>query len=143
MGFNHMEVFELPVFAHPALPGMQKAIEALRGAEQAMGLGDWPSVMSKTRGAFEAVATLAGKTKNVKAGFEKFWLSAFPDDADKELRDALDGIVERLAAFQHLGRHTKHPFPEIQKPEALLALRQTLALFEYVGERLKKREATP
>lgn len=141
IGFADIEVFELPTFTHPALPEMRKAIEALRGAEQAMGLGDWSGVMSKTRGAFEAVATFAGKTKDLKAGFDKFWKAAFPGDAEADLRDALDKIVESLAKFQHLGRHAKHPFPEIERPEALLALRHTLALFEYVGERMKRNVA--
>jgi hypothetical protein len=66
----------------------------------------------------------------------------FPDPKDKDIRAALDGIVDKLGKFQHLGRHTKHPFPEIQRPEALLVLRQTLALFEYVGQRMTTAKGT-
>jgi len=141
MGYNEVEVFELPVYTHPALPGMQKVIDVLRMVEQAMGLGDWPGVMSKTRAAFEAVGTLAAEDDDVKAGFQRLWEGMFPDPRDKDIRAALDGIVDKLAKFQHLGRHMRYPFPDIQRPEALLALRQTLALFEYVGSRMKKPEA--
>src|SRR5690606_36392442 len=113
----------------------EQALKSLREAEHAFRGGDWDGTLTKFRGAFEAVATAAGQSGHTGAGFKALWAALRPEQIDEAKRKALDELVDGLNDLQQLGRHKKFPFTPVDRCDALLALRMSLALFEYIGAR--------
>jgi hypothetical protein len=68
--------------------------------------------------------------------WERLWQRALPREDDAPKREQLDALIKALTNYLHLGRHSRPPFPSVDDADALLALRTTLALFEYLGDRL-------
>jgi len=135
-GFSEVETFELPVYRLGEEKVVVEAIRALRDAETSLRSGKNPGVLEDTRKAFEALATTVGGSGDIKAAFKTLWERALPLEKDVAKREPLDDLVGALAEFQHLGRHLKSPFTPIDPSDALLSLRLTLAIFEYLGVRL-------
>jgi len=135
--FQHteLEVFELPVHRLKAKGLPQEALTSVHAAHTAFRNGDWDGTLKKCRDAFEAVATSAARASDLAAGFDVLWKGMLPDPVDDKKRDALNEVATAIGKFQHLGRHKKFPFTPVDRVDALLALRVTLSVFGYMGER--------
>lgn len=138
--YTDVEVFELPQLTlKQTLP--PEAMAALRAAEQAFRQGDWRGTLEKTRFAFEAVSKLFAQDSDAKLAFAKLWQKLMPLSDEEPKRDALDKLVAGLRPFQHLGRHANHPMVDIDRHDALLALRMALSLFAFMGARAERSKA--
>ena len=136
MGFGTTEVFELPTTVLAAAPDLKKALEDLRAADQAFRSGDWDGTLAKSRLAFEAAARVVGISDDLKTGFLELWDRALPFDKDAAKRSPLNNLVRELANFQHLGRHRDKALTPVDRKDAILVLRLSLAVFEYLSDRL-------
>ena len=137
LGWDEVAIFELHTHQLKANPSLKVGLSQLQKAVSLMRTSDhWEEVLAATRKAFEAAATATGETDKTKLGFQKLWEAVFPDQKDAKLVEAVDGLTKASAEFQHVARHSKHPFPTIGRKEALLGLRITLALFDYLSNRL-------
>lgn len=134
--FSELENFELPVYQLTEEMFVAEAVRALREAQDALRGGRNDAVLDQGKKAFEALATTVGESPDVKAAWVKLWERALPHTKDQQKQQPLDEIVGWLTDFQNLGRHLKAPFTPIDPADALLSLRLTLAIFEYLGVRL-------
>ena len=135
--FADLEVFELPRLEIAGRTVATEAYGALAQAQNAFRAGNPEETLSRCRGAFEAVATSAGQSDDVKAGFAALLEQVLSHTKDEPKREPLSDLVLQLAKFQHLGRHLKFPFTPVDRDDALLSLRITLALFEYFDRKRK------
>jgi hypothetical protein len=60
-------------------------------------------------------------------------------EADDKKSEAFDAMVKGLNPFQQIGRHASNPYVEILREDALMGLRMTLNLLDYVSVRLGRR----
>jgi hypothetical protein len=140
IGFNDMEVFELPA---PLILGTEsaqgRAIAALNGMQTAIRTQDWDTVFAKARAAMEALATGIAEDGDMKRAFEDVLGRALPGDEHQAKRERVDALARSLGALQHLGRHDRHPFVNVGRADALLAARTTLAFLDYLTANLRAR----
>jgi hypothetical protein len=132
--YSEVQVFELPIIQLGAKLKAE-ALTQVSAAEVAFRAGDWDGTLAKCRRAFEGIAKAAGESDDLAAGFKSLWPALLPDERDKPKRDALNALAHGLKDLLHLGRHESYPFLKVDRTDALLGLRATLAMFAYMGMR--------
>ena len=153
-GVADLAVYELPRLLIDLPFEYGEALEQLRQARRFFADGDWPQVLVCTRSAFEALGSQAEAlpegdehhepTPDIAGadwvqGIDRLLQVVLEGDAGEPYRRALHELLKQLGKFQHVGRHRRHPFPEISRNDALFALRQTLSIFEYIGREYEAR----
>jgi hypothetical protein len=135
--YADLEVFELPELAVGGQGASVEAQRAIAAAVSAFRSSNPEETLTRCRAAFEAIATDAGQTDDVRAGFDALFKKVLESPQDEPKRKPLNDIIDALGKFQHLGRHLKHPFTPVNRADALVSLRISLALFEYFSTKAK------
>jgi hypothetical protein len=129
LGWNEIEIFELPTGPQWADPQLKEALDLLKSAENLLHFGGDPkAVLAKCYGALEAVAKYAVQDDDKKKGFELLLARAFRGETDK-IKE-VDALVRALNGFAHFGRHEGYPTRHISWSEARFGLVTTLAVFD-------------
>jgi hypothetical protein len=139
LGYDEIEVFELSKRSLIDHEELRRGLEHVRRAETHCRNGYAREALAACREAFEASGTGAES----RSRWERLWQRALPREEDAPKREQLNLLIKTLSDYLHLGRHSKPPFPNVDDADALLALRTTLALFEYLGERLRVEPGAP
>jgi hypothetical protein len=134
LGYDEIEVFELSKRSLVEHEELRRGLEHVRRAETHRRNGYARETLAACREAFEASGT--GADGDARSRWERLWQCALPRQEDAPKREQLDALIKALTNYLQAGRHSKPPFPSVDDADALLALRITLALFEYLGDRL-------
>ena len=131
-----LEVFELRTRSLKQHDHFRVALDHLRRAEDLFRRGHWRETLAACRESFESAASATAGSPNVAVGFAQLWEQVLPRDAEAPKRPMLNEMVHALSAFLHIGRHSRVPFLDATEHDALLGLRMTLTLFEYMSLQL-------
>lgn len=136
--YDEIEVFELRAQSLRSRENLRVALDHLHRAGDHYRRSHWRETLAACSDAFEAAATATAGSDNVRAGFEQLWEEVLPNDVDAPKRGHLDQIVRALRDLLQIGRHSRAPFVGVTEDDALLALRMTLTMFEYVSVELDR-----
>jgi hypothetical protein len=107
MGYQETEVFEIPRVVSPGS-------------------------LTHSRAAVEALFTDLG-SGDMKASTEHVLEQLYPGESELGRRKALNELVQKTGNYQHLARHRSAPAVPIERNDALLSMRLTLSVFDFVA----------
>jgi hypothetical protein len=132
LGWKEIEIFEVKTGPEWHDANLAAALGELHSAENLLRFGGDPKVvLGKCYEALETAAKYAVQGEEKKKGFAILLDKAFPNEPDKA--EYVDTVIAALNKFAHLARHGAYPVRHISQAEARFALKETLAVFELLG----------
>jgi HEPN domain-containing protein len=144
LGYDELEIFELPVRRLREHPEHAKAVAALRRAQEQFRTGSWNECVLNSRLAVETLGHVSAPEEAKGDGPNLHLLldRITPSGEDGEpRRKALDKLFLALRELRHPAAHAHLPGRDMERAEAELALSTALTVFRYVGERWSRPEA--
>ncbi|MHB8562411.1 MAG: hypothetical protein ACYDDA_00425 [Acidiferrobacteraceae bacterium] len=135
MKWQEYELFEIATQPLLSDKNLTVALERLREAQTALRNGDYSGVLAKCRAAFESAAQYESPN-NTKLGFDKLLTRTFSSDSNGAKQKRLNGIIEALSEYAHLGRHEQYPSVAIGREEAEFIFSATVSTFSLVSRLL-------
>jgi len=131
LGWSEIELLELPRDFLRSHPRLARARERLKDAETSLARGDWEGVLQDCRKAYEAGAiALTGEEDRQVA------LPKLKDHLGEGVKaENLNALVLAFNKFLHLGRHEQPEPVAFDRADAVLTLRITASLLDYLARR--------
>lgn len=129
--WSEMELMELPMTLLRSEPRLARARDRLKEAESCLTQGDWDGVLQNCRMAWEAAAIGLTGEESHRVALPK--LAAYFGKGPKA--EQLDSLAKKLGEFLHLARHDQPDHVSITRADAVLGLRITASLLDYIARR--------
>ncbi len=127
--WSEIELMELPTARLRSDQRFARARERLTEAETCLGRGDWEGVLQNCRKAWEAAAIGLTGEEDRNSALPK--LQAYFGEGLKS--EHLNSLAKKLGDFLHLARHDQVERVFITRADAVLAIRLTASLLEYLA----------
>lgn len=129
LDWSEIELFELPREFLRSHPRLARARERLKDAETSLARGNWEGVLQDCRKAFEAAAIAVTGEEEHQVALPKL-RSLLGEGAKGE---SLNALALAFGKFFHLGRHEQPEVVTFDRPDAVLTLRITASLLDYLA----------
>jgi hypothetical protein len=131
LGWSDIELLELPIDFLRGHLKLARARERLNDAQISLARGDWEGVLQDCRKAVEAVAFALTDEEDSQAA-----MSRMKEHFGKGPKgENLTAIALAFSKFLHLARHEQSEPITLERADAILALRITVSLMDYLARR--------
>jgi hypothetical protein len=138
MGWDELQVFEIPVRGMSGHPAIAAGVVHLRKAQSAFRTGHRETTIIEVRKAIEAAANaVAAEGTERGPALKALVAEVMPRAEDAVRRDLLDALMRAFAEVRHEHAHGGNPEPYHQDAE--LALSVGVAIFRYMSQSLVPR----
>ncbi len=131
LAWSEIELMELPADLFRSDPRLARSRERLKEAQSSLARGDWEGVLQDCRKAYEAAAMALTGEEDRQAALPKL-KDHFGESVKAE---NLNAVASAFSRFLHLGRHEQSEPVTFDRADAILVLRITASLLDYLARK--------